>query len=92
MNMDMGLALVTIEVGASKLRPKGKERASPTKNHILRTRNGHHEFPEAGRSWECVSNSKKDGKAGAERAKVVSGDYVKMGRLQESHEGVWILL
>ena len=39
-----------------------------------------------------MSNSKKDGKAGAERAKVESGDYVKMGRLQEPPEGVWILL
>lgn len=39
-----------------------------------------------------MSNSKKDGKAGAERGKVESGDYMKMGRLQEPQEGVWILL
>ena len=92
MTMDIGLVLVTTEVGASKLKPKGKERASPTKNHILRRGNGCHKFPEAGRSWECVSNSKTDGKAGAERGKVESGDYMKMERLQEPQEGVWILL
>lgn len=52
MIMDIGLVLVTTEVGASKLKPKGKERASPTKNHILRRGN-------------AVTNSLRQGGAGS---------------------------
>ena len=43
----------SMEMRTSKLRPEGKERASPTKNRVLRRGNGHHKVPEAGKSWEC---------------------------------------
>lgn len=81
----------SIEKGAPELRPEGKERANPTKiweNHVPRRGNGHRKVPEAGKSCECLRNSKKGGMVGAERVDGELGGDVRMGRLQWPQGGV----
>lgn len=58
----MGWPNGSIDLGATELRPKGKERASSTKtweNHVPRSRTGHQKVFKAGKSWEHVRNSEK---------------------------------